>query len=134
MKPGGKLIAVTRWNDTELALKWNFAPEHRHAKNFAPGWYFQFQPGLKKIGVTREFQPEAKQIFFYFISPQGKNIFAKICGIFYKNVLQKETFRMQLQEYIKTMMLDFINKRSEMFNFKMLLLATIQKLWQPRFY
>ena len=27
---------------------------------------------------------------------------------------------MQLQDYIKTMMLDFINKRSKMFNFKIL--------------
>ena len=35
---------------------------------------------------------------------------------------------MQLQDYIKTMMLDFINKRSTMFNFKtfkIVLLATI---------
>ena len=35
---------------------------------------------------------------------------------------------MQLQDYIKTMMLDFINKRSKMFNFKtfkIVLLATI---------
>ena len=35
---------------------------------------------------------------------------------------------MQLQDYIKTMMLDFIKKRSKMFNFKtfkIVLLATI---------
>ena len=35
---------------------------------------------------------------------------------------------MQLQNYIKTIMLDFINKRSKMFNFKtfkIVLLATI---------
>ena len=45
---------------------------------------------MKKIGVTREFQPRAKQIFFYFISPPGETIFAKICNIFYKNVIQKK--------------------------------------------
>ena len=37
-------------------------------------------------------------------------IYAEICGIFYKNVLPKKTFRMQLRDYIKTMILDFINK------------------------
>ena len=46
---------------------------------------FQFQPGLKKIGVTNEFQPRAKRKFFYYISPRGENIFAKICGISNKN-------------------------------------------------
>ena len=43
---------------------------------------------------------------------------------------------MQLQDYIRAMMSDFVNKRSKMFNFKtfkIFLLATInQKLWQPR--
>ena len=69
-----------------------------------------------------------KGTFFYFISPRGENIFGKICGIFYKNVIRKKTFCMQLQGYIKTMMLDFINKRSKIFKFKtfkIVLLATI---------
>ena len=44
-------------------------------------------------------------------------IYAEICGIFYKNVLPKKTFRMQLRHYIKTTILDFINKGSKMFNF-----------------
>ena len=43
---------------------------------------------------------------------------------------------MQLQDYIKIMMLDFINKRSKKLNFetfdKFYLLQLIQKLWQPR--
>ena len=30
----------------------------------------------------------------------------------------KSTFHMQLQDYIETIMLDFINKRSKIFNFK----------------
>ena len=67
-------------------------------------------------------------IFFTSFAPQGQNIFTKICSIFYKNVLWKKTFRMQLQDYMKTMMLDSINKRSKMFNFeifKIVLLATI---------
>ena len=102
--------------------------EHCHTWNFAPGWNFQNQPRLKKICVTLEFQPGAKLIYFYFISIRGENIFAKICSTFYENVLRKKTFRMQLQDYIKTMMLDFINKRNKMFNFKtfkIVLLATI---------
>ena len=60
------------------------SPEHRYTWNFALGWNFQFQPGLKKICFTREFQPGAIRISFTFISPWGENIFAKICGIFYK--------------------------------------------------
>ena len=101
----------------------NIDKEHCYTWNFAPGW-----SRLKKFGVTLEFQPGAKRIFFYFISPWGESILAKICGIFYKNVLQKKTFRIQLQDYIKTMMLDFINKKSKMFNFKkfkIVILATI---------
>ena len=40
----------------------------------------------------------------------------------------KSTFRMQLQDHIKTMMLDFLKNRSKMFNFKtfkIVLLATM---------
>ena len=51
---------------------------------------FQFQPGLKKIEVTRGFQLGAKRTFFYFISPRGENIVAKICRIICKNVLPKQ--------------------------------------------
>ena len=43
---------------------------------------------------------------------------------------------MQLQDYIKIMMLDFINKRSKKLNFETFenfySLQLIQKLWQPR--
>ena len=80
--------------------------------------FFQFQLGFKKIVVTPEFQPGAKRILLYFISPRDETIFAKICAIFYKNASRKKTFRMQLQDYMKAMMLDFINKRSKIFNFK----------------
>ena len=63
----------------------------------------EISPGVKfSIAVTREFQPGAKRIFFYFISPWAENIFSKICGIFYKNILQKKT---RLQDYIKIMMI-----------------------------
>ena len=43
----------------------------------------------------------------------------------------KNTFSMQLRDYIKTMMLDFIKKRSKMFNFKIfeiVSLATINSI------
>ena len=43
----------------------------------------------------------------------------------------KSTFRMHLQDYIKTFTLDFIHKRSKMFNlktFKNILLATINSI------
>ena len=88
-----------------------------HGK-FRPGWNFQFQPGLKKVRVTLEFQPGVNECFFTLFHPRVKMYLQKICSIFYKNFLLKKTFRMQLQDYIKTMMLDFINKRSKTFNFK----------------
>ena len=100
---------------------------HCHMWNFAPVWNFQFQPRLKKIGITLEFQPEVKWIFFYFISPLGENIFAKICDIFYKNAIWKKTFHMQLQNYIKTVIIDFINKRSKIFNFKAFKIVLLAK-------
>ena len=74
--------------------------------------YGKFLPGLKKIGAaTREFQPGAKLIFFYFISPRGENIFAKICAIFYKAFLRKKSVSYAVRGYLKTMMLDYINAR-----------------------
>ena len=48
--------------------------------------------------------------------------------MFYKNVLRKKTFGVQLQDYIKAMMLDCISNRIKMLNFKtfkIALLATI---------
>ena len=77
-----------------------------------------------------------KTNIFYFISPRGENIFAKICAIFCKNLLWKKTFRMQLQDYIKTTMLDFINKRSLILKLlkQFYWLQLIQTFWQPRFY
>ena len=36
------------------------------------------------------FNPGRNEYFFYFISPLKENIFAKICGIFYKNALRKK--------------------------------------------
>ena len=93
--------------------------EHRHTWNFAPGWNFQFQPGLKKLVSHVSFNPGQSEYFLLY-SSRGENVLAKICSKFYKNVLWKNTFRMQLQDYIKTMMLEFINKRSKMFNFKTL--------------
>ena len=47
---------------------------------------------------------------------------------FTKMFYGKSTFHMQSQDYIKTMMLNFINKKCEIFNlkrFKIVLLATI---------
>ena len=93
--------------------------EHRHTWNFAPEWNFQFQPGLKKLVSHVSFNPGRNEYFLLHFIP-GWKMFAKICSIFYKNVLWENTFLMQLQDYIKTMMVEFINKRSKMFNFKTL--------------
>ena len=41
--------------------------EPRHTWNFNSRWNFQFQPGLKKVGVTLQFQSGVKRISFYFI-------------------------------------------------------------------
>ena len=46
-------------------------------------------------------------------------------------VYEKSMLRMQLQDYIKSMMLDFITKRINLFNFKLfkiVLLATINSI------
>ena len=105
--------------------------EHCHTWNFTPGWNFKFQPGFKKIGITHEFQPVVKRIYFYFVLPWSENIFAKICGIFYKNVLRKKSISYAVTELQKNLMLDFINMRSTMFNFKtfkIVLLATINSV------
>ena len=115
------------WN---FALGWNFQFQPSLKKicftrEFQPGairislWNFQFQPGLKKICFTREFQPGAIRMYFIFISPRGENIFAKICGIFYKKMFYgKKHLLYAITRLYKTMMLDFINKRSKTFNFK----------------
>ena len=55
----------------------------------------------------------------------------KFAAYFTKMFYGKNTFRMQLRDYIKTMMLDFIKKRSKMFNFKIfeiVSLATINSI------
>ena len=68
---------------------------------------YRIIPGVKyrpKSTVTREFRFGVKflittrvgkiwchfSVFFYFISPRGENIFAKICGIFYKCFTEKD--------------------------------------------
>ena len=91
---------IFNWYLTNWALNKHLLA-HRHTWNFARGWNFQFQPRLKKIGVTLELSIRGKTNIFYFISPRDEKIFAKICGIFYKNVLRKKTFLMQLHDYIK---------------------------------
>ena len=48
------------------------------------GEIFNFNPGWKKLVSHLSFNPGQNEYFFYFISTQGENIFAKICGIFYK--------------------------------------------------
>lgn len=59
---------------------------------------FQFQPGLKKIGVTRDFTS------FY---PGVKIFLQRLVALFVKTFYRKSMFRMQLEDYIKTMMSDF---------------------------
>ena len=87
----------------------------------------KFGPGLKKIGVTREFRPGANKYFFTSFHP-GVKLYAKICGIFYKNVLHKRHVSYVVPGLYKT---DFINKRSKIFNFKtfkIVLLATMNSI------
>ena len=112
------IIFPTKHNDLindcqrEHSPRGEFSISTRVAKN----WFHTWVSTRDKVNL------------FCFISARGENIFAKNCGIFYKNVLRKKMFRMQLQDYIKPMMLYFINKRSKMFNFKIfgiVLLATI---------
>ena len=82
----------------------------------------------KKLVSDVSFNPGQNEYLFYFISHRRENIYGKNCGMFYKNVLRKKTFGMQLQDYIKAMMLDCISNRIKMLNFKtfkIALLATI---------
>ena len=46
------------------------------------------------------------------ISTWNENIFAEICGMFYTNVLRKK----HLIDYVKAIILDFINMIGKMFN------------------
>ena len=46
------------------------------------------------------------------ISTWNENIFAEICGMFYTNVLRKK----HLKDYVKAIILDFINMIGKMFN------------------
>ena len=90
---------------------------------------------LKKIGVTREFQPKAKRNFFYFISHQVK-IYLQRFAAYVTKMLYRNVLCMQLQVCIKTM-LHFINKRSKMFDFKTfenmkLLYITVTKDYDQR--
>ena len=91
---------------------------------------------LKKIGVTREFQPKAKRNFFYFISHQVK-IYLQRFAAYDTKMLYRNVLCMQLQVCIKNM-LHFINKRSKMFDFKTfenmkLLCITVTKdLWSKK--
>ena len=55
-----------------------------HVK-LCPVLKFLIPSRIEKNSFTREFQPGVKQRIFGFISPQGENIFEKICGISYKN-------------------------------------------------
>ena len=87
--------------------------EHRHTWKFlSRGEIFNFNPGWKKLVSHLRFNPGQNEYFLLHFTLGWKYI-AKICGIFYKNILRKTTFRMKLQDYIKTMMLDFINKRTQ---------------------
>ena len=78
----------------------------------------KFCPG--RFDVTCEFQPRVKGIFFYFISPQDEILLQRFAAYFTKMFYGKSMYCMQLQYYTKTMILDFVNKRSKMFDFKTL--------------
>ena len=68
------------------------------------------------------------EYFFTSIHPGVKIYLQKFAAYFTKMFFWKKMFCMQLQDYIKTMILDFINKRIKMLNFitfEIVLLATI---------
>ena len=72
---------------------------------------FQFNPGLKKIGVTREFHRGGETNVYFTSFHSGVEIYLQgFAAYFTKFFYGKSTFRMQLQDYIKTI-LHFINKR-----------------------
>ena len=87
-----------------------------HLPKISPwGEIFNFCQGWKKLLSHLSFNPGRNQSPHPIHPTRGENTPGKIRGI--KNATWKKTLRMQLQD-IKTMMLDSINKRSKMFNFK----------------
>ena len=63
-----------------------------------------------------------------------KKYLQRLARIIQKCFTEKSTSRIQLQDYINTMILDFFNKRSKMFKFKtfkIVLLATIRSWDYP---
>ena len=80
-----------------------------------PGVTFSVSTWVKQDGVTREFQLGVKLMFFSSFHPSLKLYLERFEAYFTKMFYGKF---MRLQDYIKTMMLDFVNKRSKIFNFK----------------
>ena len=78
----------------------------------------KFLPELKKKWYHTWVSTQGETNTFYFISLWIGLIFAKICGIFYKNILRRKHVCMQLQDYTKILILDYINKSNKMFDFK----------------
>ena len=68
----------------------------------------------KELTVTSEISPQGHT----WVSTRGDTM--QRYAAIYKNVSRKKAFRMPLQDYIKTMMLDFINKRSSILILKLL--------------
>ena len=97
---------------------------------FHPEVKFSILTQVEKTVVTREFQPGAKRMFFYFISSRSETTFAKICDIFYKNVLRKKPVSHAVTGLYKNYDIRF-HQQQKMFNFKMskiILLATINSI------
>ena len=69
----------------------------------------------KELTVTSEISPQGHT----WVSTRGDTM--QRYAAIYKNVSRKKAFRMPLQDYIKTMMLDFINKRSNIVTASLLL-------------
>ena len=98
--------------------------------------HVKFRPGVKFSISTRAEKNwchtwastrDETNIFLLHFTPGWKYVCKDLRRILEKCFMEKDVC-MQLQDYIKTMMLDFINKRSMMFSFKtfkIVLLATI---------
>ena len=64
------------------------------------------------------FNPGQNEYFFSSFHPMVKIYLQRPAADFIKMFFEKSKFRMQLQDYIKIIMLDLTNRRIKKFNFK----------------
>ena len=121
-KMKGSYIKAYVWKSFRMASR-NFitiyieilAPPH---VKFRPGVKFSVSTRVEKNWCHTWVSTHDKTNIFYFISPGVKLYLQRFAAYFTKMLYGKRRFVCRLQDYIKTTMLDFINKISSMFNFK----------------